>query len=178
MCARSIASWALLRAVRRRAMPWSITWSETCSLPRVDAPGIYPWPHLLPPESAAPAARSGGSRSTTRGARVLLAAPWFISPSESIYLELGSSSQTMILPRACQNYPVLGTHFLSLSVRLRRRTNAVATRTRSYHMRGPFRSKLVLACWARGERPGIARRSRGFRSSDCPCCHKSDRHVP
>ena len=57
-------------------------------------------------------------RSNTRDARVLLAATNFISPSDPIYLELGSSAQITAHPRSCENYPVLGTHFQLRQTRL------------------------------------------------------------
>jgi hypothetical protein len=52
--------------------------------------------------------------AVTHVTHVLLADTWFISPSPSSYLELGSSAREMVLPGPCENYPVLGTRFLPL----------------------------------------------------------------
>src|SRR2546421_11932133 len=113
MCARSTASWALLRAVRLPAGPLSINWCETCSLPRLDDLGIHPRKTTLLLKAPLLQA-SVHRRSNTCDARVLLADTWFISPLETNYLELGSHAQKMVLPRSCENYPVLGTYFLLL----------------------------------------------------------------
>jgi len=76
----------------------------------MDAPGIHPYNtiFLLQALLLLP------MREAAKATRVLLAATWFISPSESIYLELGSSTQTMLRPCSYEKYPVLGTHFLFL----------------------------------------------------------------